>query len=90
MSHTIREKNKLIARVNRIKGQLDAFAKAIEVEQDCYQVIQLLSSCRGAMNGLMSEVVEGHIREHIVQAENKEEAAESAEELIDIMKSFLK
>lgn len=79
-----------MSRVNRIKGQLDAFSKAIESEQDCYQVIQLLASCRGALNGLMSDVVERHIREHIVEAENKKEASKSAEDLVDIMKSFLK
>lgn len=90
MAHTIREKTKILARVNRIKGQLDAFGKAIEGEQDEYQVMQLLSSCRGAMNGLMAEVVEGHIREHIVEAENKKLAAEAGEQLIDIMRSFLK
>lgn len=90
MAHTIREKSKVLARVNRLKGQLDAFAKAIEAEQDCYQVMQLLSSCRGALNGLMGDLVEGHIREHIVEAENKKLAAESGEDLIEIMKSFWK
>ncbi|MBC7742384.1 MAG: metal/formaldehyde-sensitive transcriptional repressor [Bdellovibrionaceae bacterium] len=90
MAHTIKEKSKILARVNRIKGQLEAFAKSIESEQDEYQVMQLLASCRGALNGLMAEVVEGHIREHIVEAENKKLAAEAGEELIDIMKSFIK
>lgn len=90
MAHTIKDKAKIISRVNRLKGQLDAFVKALEVEQDCYQNMQLLASCRGALNGLMAEVVEGHIREHIVEAENKKSAAESGEDLIDIMKSFLK
>jgi DNA-binding FrmR family transcriptional regulator len=90
MAHTVREKSKILGRVNRIKGQLEAFSKAIEEKQECYQVMQLLSSCRGALNGLMSEVVEGHIREHIVGAESKKIAAESGEELIDVMKSFLK
>lgn len=90
MAHTIRDKAKIISRVNRLKGQLDAFVKALESDQDCYQNMQLLASCRGALNGLMTEVVEGHIREHIVEAENKKSAAESGEDLIDIMKSFLK
>lgn len=90
MAHTIKEKNKIVARVNRIKGQMEALGKAIETEQDCYQVMQLLASCRGALNGLMAEVVEGHIREHIMHAENKKDSDESAEDLIDIMKSFLK
>ena len=90
MAHTINDKSKILARVNRIRGQLEAFGKAIEAEQDEYQVMQLLASCRGALNGLMAEVVEGHIREHIVEAENKKLAAEAGEELIDIMRSFIK
>ena len=90
MSHAVRQKSKIVARVNRIKGQLDAFAKAIEAEDECYQVMQLLASCRGALNGLMGEVIEEHIRDHIVEAENKKNATESGEELIDIMKSFWK
>ncbi len=90
MSHTIKEKTKLTSRVNRIKGQLEAFGKAVEAEKDEYEIMQLLASCRGAINGLMAEVVEGHIREHIVEAENKKLAAEAGEELIDIMRSFIK
>lgn len=90
MAHTIRDKAKIISRVNRIKGQLEAFSKAMESEQDCYRNIQLLASCRGAINGLMGEILEGHIREHIVNADNKKAAAEAGEELVDIMKSFLK
>ena len=90
MAHTVREKSKILIRVNRLKGQLDAFSKAVESEQDGYQVMQLLSSCRGALNGLMGDIVEGHIREHIVEAENKKMATESGEELIEIMKSFWK
>jgi DNA-binding FrmR family transcriptional regulator len=90
MPRTIKEKTKILARVNRIKGQLDAFAKSVEAEADCYQIMQLLSSCRGALNGLMGEIVEGHIHEHIVEAENKKLAIEAGEELIDIMKSFWK
>lgn len=90
MSHTAKERPKILARVNRLKGQLDAFAKAVETDQDEYQIMQLLASCRGAMNGLMSDIVESHIREHIVNAENKKIAGEAGEELIDIMRSFLK
>ncbi len=90
MAHTVKDKKKLITRINRIKGQLEALSKSIDSEEDCYKVMLLLASCRGALNGLMSEVVEGHIRDHIVHAETKKESSESAEELIDVMKSFLK
>lgn len=90
MAHTIREKKKILARVNRLKGQLEAFAKAVESEKDCYEVMQLLSSCRGALNGLMGDVVEDHIQEHIVKAENKKAATQAGEEVIEIMRSFWK
>lgn len=90
MPHTIREKSKILARVNRLKGQLDAFAKSIEGEGDCYKNMQLLASCRGALNGLMGEIIESHIREHVVEAENKKRATDAGEELIEIMQSFWK
>lgn len=90
MAHTIQSKIKILNRVSRIKGQLEAFAKAIDIEADEYQVMQLLASVRGALNGLTSEIVEGHIREHIVEAKDKKLAAEAGEELIDIMRSFMK
>lgn len=90
MAHTIHGKSKILARVNRIKGQLEAFSKAIEAEHDEYQVMQLLGSIRGALNGLTGEIVEGHIREHIVEAKDKKLAAEAGEELIDILRSFMK
>ena len=90
MGHAIHKKKQILSRVNRLKGQLESFAKAIETEQECYQVMQLLASCRGALNGLMGEVIEDHIREHIVEADNKKLASESGEEVIEIMKSFWK
>jgi len=90
MAHTLHKNQSFMNRVNRIKGQLEAFTKAVESGQDCYQVMQLLASCRGALNGLMGEVIEEHIREHIVEAENKKVASEAGEDLVDIMKSFWK
>ena len=90
MTHTVHGKTKILARVNRIKGQLDAFSKAIEAETDEYQVMQLLASVRGALNGLTAEIVEGHIREHIVEAKDRKLAAEAGKELIEIMRSFMK
>ncbi len=90
MARSLREKGKILARVNRIKGQLDAFAKAIEADGQCYEIMQVLASCRGALNGLMGDVIEEHIREHVVEAENKKLAIEAGEELIEIMQSFWK
>ncbi|MFC5478712.1 metal/formaldehyde-sensitive transcriptional repressor [Massilia suwonensis] len=91
MSHTTREKAKLLARVRRIRGQVDAIERALESEAGCSEVLHLLAGTRGAMNGLMAEVLEDHVREHLVAGDIGEAArAEGAEELLDVIRTYLK
>lgn len=92
MAHTIREKSKLIARVRRIRGQVEAVERALEAESGCADVLQLIASVRGAMNGLMAEVMEEHIRLHVVDPAHEADAdrARGAEELIDVVRTYLK
>lgn len=89
MAHTSSDKKKLIDRVKRIRGQIDAIEKALAEEKDCSIILHHLAGCRGAMNGLMSEVVEGHIRLHILKGDPQEQA-KAAEDLIELLKSYLK
>ena len=56
MSHTVRQKQKLLARVRRIRGQVEAIERALESEAGCAQVMHLIAGARGAMSGLMAEV----------------------------------
>ena len=65
MSHTVHDKKKLLARVRRIKGQTGALEIALEQETDCAAILQQIAAIRGAVNGLMLEVLEGHMREHL-------------------------
>ena len=92
MAHTVREKSKLIARVRRMRGQIEAVERALEAETGCADVLQLIASVRGAMNGLMAEVMEDHIRLHVVDParETDPDRARSAEELIDVVRTYLK
>ena len=92
MAHTVREKSKLIARVRRIRGQVEALERALEGETGCADVLQLIASVRGAMNGLMAEVMEDHIRFHVVDParEADPDRAKGAEELIDVVRTYLK
>lgn len=90
MAHTTTDKKKLLDRVRRIRGQIDAIEKALEDEKDCSDILHHIAGCRGAMNGLMAEVVEGHIRSHILVSGNKQAQAQAAEDLIDLVKSYLK
>lgn len=92
MSHTIRDKKKLIDRVRRIKGQIEGIEKALEQEKDPARILHDIAGCRGAINGLMAEVMEGHIRLHVVDPGTTPtpEQAEAIEEVIDVLKTYLK
>jgi DNA-binding FrmR family transcriptional regulator len=71
MTHTIREKTKLLARVRRIRGQVEAIERALDTEARCEQVMHLIAGARGAMAGLMAEVVEDHVRTHLVDVNRR-------------------
>jgi len=90
MSHTTESKGKLLARVHRIQGQVQAIEKALRMDQDCTEVLQLIASTRGAMNGLMNEVVEGHIRHHVLASRPTRDERKGAEELIAIVRAYFK
>ena len=91
MSHTTREKIKLINRVRRLRGQIEAIERALAEEQGCAEVLQLIAGVRGAVNGLMAEVVEDHIRLHVADAAlAPRDRDEGAAELIDIVRAYLK
>ena len=92
MAHIVRDKQKLLNRVRRIGGQVRAIEKAVAEGQDCAIVLQTIAACRGAINGLMAEVVEGHIRYHVVDPDHRptSEQARAAQELIDIVNRYLK
>jgi DNA-binding FrmR family transcriptional regulator len=92
MAHTIRDKKKLINRVRRIRGQIEGVEKALQDERDCSQILQGIVACRGAINGLMAEVLEGHIRFHLLDPDSNptSEQSSAAQELIDIVKTYLR
>ncbi len=92
MSHTIREKKRLLDRVRRLKGQIEAIERGLEEEREAAGILHTLAACRGALNGLMAEVMEGHIREHVVARDHplRKPQAEAVEELIDVLKTYLR
>ena len=77
-----KDKKKLLSRIRRIKGQSEAIERALDGEGECEEILQLVASCRGALNGLMAELIEGHLRFHVLDPAQKThpsqlEAAES-------------
>src|SRR5271170_3222260 len=92
MSHTIREKQKLLARVRRVRGQVEAIERALDGEAGCEQVMHLIAGVRGAIAGLMAEVVEDHVHTHLVDVEKHPGAlnTEAAEQLLEVVRTYLK
>ncbi|MQY41290.1 metal-sensing transcriptional repressor [Epibacterium sp. SM1969] len=90
MSHLSRDNSKLITRLRRIKGQVEGVERALQSDTDCSEVLRQLASIRGAMNGLTNEVLEDHLRHHVVDASSQAAREQGAQEMIQILKSYLK
>ena len=90
MSHTTKNKAKMLARARRIKGQVEAIERALEGDSECEDILQLVASCRGALNGLMAELIEGHVRFHVLDPAQKTlpSQLEAADELIAVVKRY--
>lgn len=92
MGHTTREKQKLLARVRRIRRQVEALERALEAEKGCAEVLQQIAAVRGAINGLMTEVIEDHVLTHVAHPSITDDAtrAKGAEELIEVVRAYLR
>lgn len=95
MAHIYQNKKQLITRIKKIKGQLDAVERAIDKgeeksEMDCFKVLQTLAAAKGAFGGLVQDLIEGHINDHIVHQDADKKTKIAADELIKIMRTFWK
>ena len=91
MTHIDKEKQKLIARIKRIRGQVDTIERSLTTGDDCADVLMLLAKVRGGVNSLMAEVLEDHIRLHLLSPEKSvDKPYELAEDLIDLVRAYLK
>jgi len=92
MSHVAKEKTKLLNRLKRLRGQIAAIERSVEADDECADVLQQATACRGALDGFIAEVIEDHIREHMVDPKAGRETARNAaaEELIEIVHQYLR
>jgi len=67
MPHTVREKAKLLNRARRLRGQIEALERALSEEDECSAILHQIVAARGAINGLLTQVIEGVIREHLAR-----------------------
>lgn len=91
MPHSPEEKKRVLTRVRRIRGQAEALERALEAGADCAPVLQQIAAIRGAVNGLMSEVMEAHIREQFGQpADSAAQRQARVDEMTALVRSYLK
>ena len=91
MAHTVKDKKALLIRVRRIKGQAEALERALDQEGDCNAILQQITAIRGAINGLMLEVLEGHMRDHLgPHVGNTNQREEDLEQVLRVMRSYMK
>lgn len=92
MSHTIRDRVKLLSRVRRIRGQVEALERALDAEKGCAEVLHQIAAIRGAVQGLMAEVMEGHIREHLAGRDAASQATrtQAADELVAVLRTYFR
>jgi DNA-binding FrmR family transcriptional regulator len=92
LSHTKKHKENLLARTGRIRGQIEAIERALAEDEDCAPILQQIAACRGAINGLMGELIEGEVRDHVLSpgAKPGSDRARAAEQLIRVLRTYLK
>jgi DNA-binding FrmR family transcriptional regulator len=90
VAHTIRDKTKLLNRVHRLQGQLAAVEKALVEERECEETLHALAACRGAIGSLTAEIIEGHVRFHIVGQNGPSRRSHAARQLADIIRKYLR
>ena len=89
--HTSRNKKKLIARVRRIRGQLEAVERAIAADEGCAAVMNTVAAARGALHGLVAELIEDHLRFHVLDPELRpSKRRDAATELLDVVRAYVK
>ncbi|HPF73270.1 MAG: metal/formaldehyde-sensitive transcriptional repressor [Rhodanobacteraceae bacterium] len=92
MPHSPEEKKRAITRLRRIRGQADALERAIEEGSECAAVLQQIAAIRGAVNGLMADVLESHLREGLFDPSKREEVDREVEldATLDLIRRYLK
>ena len=92
MAHTVEEKKRLLNRVRRIGGQVGAIERLLSEESECSDILHAISVCRGALDSLMAEVIEGHIRFHILAPGDSatDEQTRAADDLVAALRAYLK
>jgi DNA-binding FrmR family transcriptional regulator len=91
MAHARRDNDRLLARVRRMQGQVEALERLLSEQRECNDVLQQIAAVRGAATSLMADVLEEHLQEHLSNhGGSAQQRTEDLRELAHIVKRYLK
>ena len=92
MAHTLVGNSKLLNRVRRLRGQVDAIERALSADAPCGDLMRLIAATRGAINGIMAEVVNDHIQTHMIDEARTPSQTErdAAAELVEVLRTYIR
>lgn len=94
MPHSSAEKKRAIARLRRIRGQVEGLERAINAGTDCGAILQQIAALRGAVNGLMASILDSHLHEEFTQVavdpKIRKQHQASIEQVIALVRSYFK
>ena len=90
MSHLHRDKTRMLARIKRLKGQIEAIERAVQADQDCAALLHLVASVRGAMQGFTAELIDEHLFHHVRDVMDESARRQGADDLARALRTYLK
>ena len=94
MPHSPEEKKRAVTRLRRIRGQVDGLERAIQAGADCGPVLQQIAALRGAVNGLMADILDSYLHEAFIQVATDPQVREQHQASIDqvtrLVRAYLK
>jgi len=91
MAHPLTDKRKLLNRVRRLRGQIDAIERALDSDEPCGEVMRRVTTAKGAINALMAEVLNDHIRSHMIDEDRvpSDNEQQAANELVAVLRTYI-
>lgn len=90
MAHVARDRKKLLTRVRRLRGQVEALERTLSADPDCFDTLTQIAAIRGATQGLMLEILDDHLREHIGEEKNAAKRNAEIAAVQTLLRSYFK
>lgn len=91
MGHVLTSADELIVRVRKIAGQVNSIEKALACDAPCATVLHRVAAVRGAVNGLIDEVIAAHVQAHVANPQlTDRQRAQGTEELLAVIRRYSK